>query len=106
MIKQVCYRNNDVNLIQGHQELGDNKWDLCAEPVFGIFDIPRGARTIWLTAHKKPSVNRVKVRLYGHNGILVDDEWQFWFWETEKSILRLLKKHGTFYVSAEYENFI
>lgn len=105
MIKQVRFRVYDYWLQHGNKDLGCNKWDLCSNPVYEIFDIPRDAKIVWLTAHKRPGVNRVEVKLITvdeSDCIAVEGIRRCWFMNTKYSIIRLLKKHGTFYVSAEY----
>jgi len=106
MIKKVRYRNRGTWLLHGTQILPDVKWNLCVEPVFKIFDIPSYAKIVWLAAHKRPSVNRVQVKLYvddfGFKDIEVDGRCELWLPNTKQSIIRLLMRHGTFHVSAEY----
>ncbi len=36
-------------------------WMLCDAAMDSIFDIPEDARTIWLSLHTRPAINRVKV---------------------------------------------
>lgn len=42
MIKQVRFRTNALYNFMSNgreSEVGDSKWDMCADPVFEIFDI-------------------------------------------------------------------
>lgn len=106
MIKQVRYRNLDNSLISGRQNLDNGKWNLCARPVFSIFDIPDDAKIVWLTAHERPGANRAEVKLGiepgGFGFVKIEGKRLLFSYNTRSSIIQLLWKYGTFYVSAEY----
>lgn len=102
MIKKVRLRRDGRWFMDRKKALFDGKWNLCVSPLYKIFDIPESADIVWLTAHKRPGVSRVKVELAEWDEIRIDGVLERFLCETGASIERLLKKHGTFYVSVEY----
>ncbi len=104
MIKQVRYQVTRDWLSQGRRRLGVGNWDLCFDIVRQYFDIPLEAKVVYLTAHKQPGVDRVKIELIEGGPCVDGHKYHAWFMNTRHTVLTMLKKYGTFYVSAEYQS--
>ncbi len=103
MIKQITVYEQDYGFTEG--KTGNvPTWYFCRQQLRRRFALPQKRKVVvTFTAYEEPGKGRVKVELNGTE-IALDGKCHYdWQTETEDAILRLLQKHGTFYVGCEYE---
>lgn len=102
MTKQIKLFNRSYGLTDGHDGYC-HTWYICSDSVQKYFTLPKGYNQVFFTAYTQPNVDRVKIELKGttiHINGKLHSNWQT---QTQDALIKLLKKHGTFYVGCEYE---
>jgi len=96
---------NTWGILYGPQK--DYGWMICIESILEYFDIPNNARNIRFTAYDRPGQDRVKFESTGEyqsGWALIEGRRITFYSKASSVILKLLKKHGKFYVGCIYED--
>ncbi len=112
MIKQITLYDHNYGLSDTKNGSQSRIWYFCMSAVRKYFDLPRGNGRVTFTAYKRAGGNRVKFELTEVRDTLnreylrisIDGQPRHDFQRpTKTEIIKLLQKHGTFYVGCEYE---